>query len=83
MSVPGGAGGGRKAAAAAAKGRKAFCSAVSVNNVGSEYDEEQVRWLRACTAYQSRSGKSFLAATDYLRIARELGYRRCDEPPAP
>lgn len=43
---------------------------------GSEYTDEDRRFLIACERYRQQSGKKFLAATDYLKILKGLGYRR-------
>ncbi len=44
---------------------------------GSEYTDDEREYLQAVDAYRRRTGRKFLLATDYLRIAVKLGYRRC------
>lgn len=38
---------------------------------GSEYTPEEVRYLQACERYRASSGKRYLTALDYLRVAKE------------
>jgi hypothetical protein len=40
------------------------------------YSEEQTAWILAVEAYQKRTGRKFLFASDFLAVALELGYRK-------
>lgn len=51
-------------------------SGLNDTNLGSEYGDEDMQFMNAVLEFQKQSGKKFLAHTDYLRIALELGYRR-------
>lgn len=50
---------------------------------GSDYDADEEEFLKAAASYRSRAAKSFLTAVDYLRIARDLGYRKVAADPKP
>lgn len=43
---------------------------------GRYYDDDEAEFLRACEAYRTRYQIRFLTATDYLRIAKDMGYAR-------
>jgi hypothetical protein len=43
---------------------------------GSDYTAEECAFLRAVDRYRVRHGYRFLAASDYLKVLKSLGYRR-------
>lgn len=43
---------------------------------GSEYNDEERRFLMACDAYRCRHDRKFLTALDYLAILKTQGYHR-------
>lgn len=42
----------------------------------TDYSDIEREWLAACERYRQSSGRPYLLATDYLRIALQLDYRR-------
>lgn len=55
---------------------------VGAMHPGAEYDAEQADFLKACDRYRTARGIPFLTATDYLAIAKGLGYARpAGDPP--
>jgi hypothetical protein len=49
-------------------------------NLGSEYTEEEQRFLFELNRYKQTSGKSFITEKDAFRVAIRMGYRK-QEPP--
>jgi hypothetical protein len=45
-------------------------------NVGSEYNEEQQRFLYEINRFKQTSGKSYMTELDAFRVAMAMGYRR-------
>jgi hypothetical protein len=43
---------------------------------GSDYTAEECAFLRAVDHYRIRHGYRFLAASDYLKVLKALGYRK-------
>ena len=41
-----------------------------------DYSDDETEFLKAVRDHQKATGKRFLAHTDYLKVARSLGYRR-------
>lgn len=53
-------------------------SSTNLVNIGSDYSDEEEEFLRAVDRWKTRKGKKFLLATDYLKILKDLGWRRDD-----
>ena len=47
--------------------------------VGADYAADEVAFLQAVAAWQKRHGVRFPAATDYLSVAKSLGYVKREE----
>lgn len=45
---------------------------------GDDYTDAELEFLRAVAAWQARTGIRFPAATHYLKILVDLGYRKPD-----
>lgn len=65
--------GGLEAAASAARLRP---EGLIRSEHGADYTDAELEFLRAVQAWQSRTGIRFPAATHYLRILTDLGYRK-------
>lgn len=46
--------------------------------IGSEYDEEEFEFIKACEKYRSDNHFKFLTACEILRVAKLLGYRKVE-----
>lgn len=44
-----------------------------------DYSDEEREFLMAVQAWQKRTGRRFPTATDYLHVAKSLGYRQAQE----
>ena len=51
-----------------------ICSA-DVTFPGADYSEEEREWLRAAESYRELHHLKYMRGTDYLAMARSLGYR--------
>lgn len=51
----------------------AICQGI---NIGSDYDEEQRRFLYELNRHKQASGKSFMSELDAFRVAMAMGYRK-------
>lgn len=47
--------------------------------VGSEYDNDELEFLRAIETYKARTKRRFPSCTEILKVARSLGYRKQPE----
>lgn len=47
---------------------------------GSDLAREELEFARAIVAFQVQTGRRFPTWSEVLRIARSLGYRRCEAP---
>lgn len=45
-------------------------------NMGSDYDEEQQRFLYELNRYKQASGRSFMTELDAFRVAIAMGYQK-------
>lgn len=51
-------------------------------NLGADYTDDELQFLRAIVAYKQRRKRPFPTWREVLAIARSLGYRRVAEPTA-
>jgi len=61
----------------ATNGRKSKKGRVHGSN-GDIYTEEEVEFIRAVDKFRREHNTPFLAATEYLEIAKSLGYRKVE-----
>jgi len=52
------------------------CSRQRRDREHGQHDAEQTAWMAAVAAYQRVNNRRFLRHTEYLEIAKRLGYRR-------
>lgn len=48
---------------------------------GSNFNPEELAWLKAVEKLQKKTRRKFLSHVDYLRLALQLGYHQGDRPP--
>ena len=53
-----------------------FRSQARIDREEGVHDADQFEFLQAVEAYQKVNGRKFLRHTEYLEIARRLGYRK-------
>jgi hypothetical protein len=45
-----------------------------------QYSDDELDFLKAVEVWKKKSRKAFPTCCDYLAIAKELGYRKVEEP---
>ena len=49
-------------------------------NLGSDYTEEEIEFMKAIEAYKAKTGRKFPTWCETLAVARSLGYRKAAPP---